>query len=128
MSHTITLVNVEQAHQAISNAWQGLIKPVVSAGKRLTVSIKEEKRSLPQNDALQAIVRSIGAKINYQGSHDKLRRLLREQFNAETGRPPQYEPSWDGKRMLDVSMFTSEAEKPDCSEFIEWLKATEADL
>lgn len=127
MTTAITLVNPAQAHQAIVNLWTQAIKPRVQQGHRLTLKVAEERRTLPQNEAIQGLVRAIGQKINRE-DHDKLRCLLLEQFNHETGRPPQHEPSWDGQRMVDVSLRTSALEKAEGSEFIEWLKATEAGL
>lgn len=127
MTTAITLINPAQAHEAIKILWLNAIKPRVTQGHRLTLKVAEEKRTLPQNEAIQGIVRAIGNKLGRQ-DHDKLRCLLLEQFNHETGRPPQHEPSWDGQRMVDVSLRTSALEKAEGSEFIEWLKATEAGL
>lgn len=127
MSTAVTLFDVRGGYEAISALWQQAIKPRLAQGHKLTVSVTEPKRTLPQNEAIQGLVRSIGKKIARE-DHDVLRCLLMEQFNHETSRPPQHVSSWDGKRLVDVSNRSSALEKPEGSDFIEWLKATEAGL
>lgn len=48
MSFTQTLHNPQQAHVVYSNLWQR-IKAELMAGHRLELSVKREKRSVPQN-------------------------------------------------------------------------------
>jgi hypothetical protein len=58
----------------------------------------------------------------------KLRYLLLEQWRHETNRSPMFERSYDGMRWVSVDSGTSDLDKPDCTEFIEWLIAQEAML
>ena len=58
----------------------------------------------------------------------QLRYLLLEQWRHETGRPPMFQRSYDGMRWVCVDKGTSDLDKPDCSEFIEFLLAQEAEV
>ncbi len=58
----------------------------------------------------------------------QLRYLLLEQWQHETNRPPMFQRSYDGQRWVSVNKGTSDLDKPDCSEFIEWMLATESGL
>jgi hypothetical protein len=122
--HSITLANPQHGHQTIERLWAWM-KPRLLQGRRVTLSVAEEKRSLPQNDKLQALVRDIGRAAEYP-DHDRLRLLLCEQWRHETRRPAQYAPSLDGLRMVDVSNRTSKKDRADISEFIDWLEAWKA--
>lgn len=126
MTHTTTLYSAQQAHQTLASLW-AWAKPKLLRGQRLVLSVAEEKRTLPQNDKIQALVRDIGKAISH-ADHDRLRLLLCEQWRHETARPAQYAPSLDGLRMVDVSNRTSKKDKAEMSEFIEWLEAELADL
>jgi hypothetical protein len=126
MTHAITLFNAQQGHEVISSLWTWL-KPRLLQGRSVTLSVAEEKRTLPQNDKLQKLVREIGKAIDYK-DHDLLRVLLCEKWRHETSRPAQYVRSLDGLRMVDVSNRTSNKDKGDMSEFIEWLESELADL
>lgn len=120
------LYSPEQA-RAVLTTLAPEIYACVRMGKRLELEIREEKRTLPQNDHIQRLTRSIGKALG-RDDHDLLRCLLVEQWRHETKRPAQYEWSWDGLRMVDVSNRSSALEKPVGSEFIDWLQATEAGL
>ena len=50
----LLLVDVNQAHAAISTMWQN-IRPQILDGKRLWVSVHEETRTLPQNAKFHGI-------------------------------------------------------------------------
>lgn len=126
MSHTATLFNPQQAHEVITSLWVWA-KPRLIAGHKMTLTLKEQPRTLPQNDHIQRLVRSIGVKIGNK-DHDRLRMLLVEQWRHETGRKPQHCASFDGLRMIDVGNSTSAMDKAEGSEFIEWLLATDSEL
>lgn len=125
MKLTIHLWSAQQAVTALRSLYEQ-IKPHLIAGKRLRVLVEEERRSLRQNDYIHPTVRAI-AKAAGRPTDDEslrvLRYLLLEQWRAETKRPPQFERSLDGMRLVDVSKGTSDLDKPDCSEFIQWMEA-----
>lgn len=124
--HSTTLVNAQQAHEVLMSLW-AWAKPRLMAGHRLRLSVAEAPRTLPQNDHIQKLTRNIGLKLGHK-DHDRLRMLLVEQWRFETGRQPQHTASFDGQRMVDTGNRSSALDTPDASEFIEWLKATEANL
>ena len=89
------------------------------------------RRTLAQNDLIHPTVETIAKAIGRptdKNSLRKLRRLLLEQWRNETGRHPEFERSMDGKRWVCVDSGTADLDKPDCSEFIEFLLATEAEV
>jgi hypothetical protein len=90
------------------------------------VRLDPPKRSLDQNAAIHPIILEI-AKAAGRGTDVEslrvLRYLLLEQWRSETKRPPMFERSLDEMRFVDVSQGTSELDKPDCSEFIDFLQA-----
>jgi hypothetical protein len=88
--------------------------------------VSEEKRTLPQNALIHPTIKRI-AKAAGRPVDDESLRVLRylmlEQWRADTQRVPDFERSLDGLRMVNVSKGTSDRDKPDCSEFIDWLHA-----
>lgn len=107
-----------RALQAVSSAPDGHI-----------VRVEPPKRSLPQNSAIHPIVTEIAKAAGRPTDEESLRTLrylLLEAWRNETRRPPQFERSLDGMRLVDVSKGTSDLDKPDCSEFIEFLRAWSA--
>jgi hypothetical protein len=126
MTHSTVLHNAQQGHETIERLWMWA-KPRLIAGRKLVLSVGEQKRSKPQNDHIHPLVRAIGKAMQYP-NEDRLRLLLVEQWRAETGRGKQFVPSIDGARMIDVSNSTKELDKPDAAEFIDWLHAQAAEL
>ena len=122
---SITLYSQAQAQQIIARLAEWMT-PRLKDGKRLRLSIGEETRSLPQNALIHPTVRSIARAAGRPTDEESLRRLrylMLEQWRADTGRTPDFERSLDGMRMVNVSRGTSDLDKPDCSEFIDWLNA-----
>lgn len=108
--------------QARDNA----LRAVREAADGFVVTIKPPGRTLAQNSAIHPVVKEIAVDAEWATDEEslrKLRYLLLEQWRSETRRPPLYERSLDGMRMVDVNKGTSDLDKPDCSEFIEWLQA-----
>lgn len=123
--HSVTLHNAQQGHAVLEKLW-AWAKPRLLQGKRLRLSVSEEKRSLPQNalihPTIKRIAKTAGRPLDEE-SLRVLRYLMLEQWRADTRRAPDYERSLDGLRMVNVSRGTSDLDKPDCSEFIDWLHA-----
>lgn len=120
-----TLYNPQQAHSVFAALWQQA-KASLLAGHRLHIELREAKRSLPQNalihPTIKRIAKAAGRALDEE-SLRVLRYLMLEQWRADTGRAPDFERSLDGMRMVNVSRGTSDLDKPDCSEFIDWLHA-----
>lgn len=95
------------------------------------VKFEPPKRTLDQNSLIHptvlTIARAIGRRTDVE-SLRQLRYLLLEQWRFETNRRPIYERSFDGARWVCVDSGTSDLDKADCSEFIEFLTAKEAEV
>lgn len=130
MTHTATFTDWPSAHAWLQRlaAWA---KGNTLQGQAVTIIAKQARRTVPQNNHLQPIVAKIAKAVGRSADEESLRvlrRLLVEQWESETGRPPQVVRSWDGLRWVGVSRGTSDLDKPECAEFIDWLIATEAGL
>lgn len=130
MTHSITLTNPQQAHQIVTQSW-AWIKGRLLQGKKVTLTLAEERRTLPQNDHIHPVIRRIAKAIGRPTDDEslrKLRLLMLEQWMNDTSRPPILERSLDGLRWVVVSKGTSDLDKPDCAEFIDYITAEEAKL
>ena len=95
------------------------------------VTVEPPKRSLDQNSLIHPTVATIAKALGRPTDVESLRQLrylLLEQWRFETNRRPIYERSFDGARWVCVDKGTSDLDKPDCSEFIEFLLAQEAEV
>lgn len=100
-------------------------------GRPVTITAREVKRTLPQNSLIHPVIGRIAKALERPTDTESLRRLrylLLEQWRHETRRNPLFERSMDGLRWVNVDSGTSDLDKPDCSEFIEYLLALEAQL
>lgn len=128
MTHTATLHNWQQASDVLAKA-AAWIKRRTEAGKPVKITLEEERRTKAQNDHIHPVVRRIAVAAGRPTSDealDELRWLLVEQWRHETSRGGRWVKSLDGLRMIDVSNRTSKLDKPDGSEFLDWLIAWEA--
>jgi hypothetical protein len=109
-----------RAAQAVAESPEGYI-----------VTVSPPTRSLSQNSMIHPVVTTLAKALGRPTDVEslrKLRYLLLEQWRNETGRPPEFERSLDGMRWVVVNKGTSDLDKPDCSEFIEWMLAQEAEV
>jgi hypothetical protein len=105
------------------------IEYIVNAPDGYRVKVDPLKRSLAQNDLIQPIIREIANSAGRPTDRESLRTLrylLLEAWRNETHRQPIFVRSLDGMRMVNVESGTSELDKVECSEFIEWLYAWRA--
>ena len=125
------LHNAQQGHDVWQRWWPEIKAHLTLTGNRLRIEIKPEARSLDQNALIHPVVEEIAEALNRPTDKEALRQLrylLLEQWMHETGRPPMFQRSYDGLRWVAVNKGTSDLDKPDCSEFIEFLLATKADV
>ncbi len=125
MTHTVTISTAQHAASVLASAAEW-IKRRVMAGRSVRLSLSEERRTLPQNSLIHPTVAELAKAMDRPTDKEslrKLRYLLLEQWRAETGRMPLFERSIDGLRWVEVSTGTSDLDKPDCSEFIDWMMA-----
>lgn len=130
MSHSETFTSWPECHAWLTrlSAW---CKANTLQGRAVTVSAKQVRRTLPQNSLIHPAIERIAKALERPTDTESLRRLrylLLEQWRHETHRNAQFERSFDGLRWVNVDKGTSDLDKPDCSEFIEFLMATEAGL
>lgn len=95
------------------------------------VTFAPKKRTLPQNAHIHPVIERLADALKRPKDEESLRKLrwlLLEQWRHETGRNPLFERSMDGMRWVSVDKGTSDLDKPDCSEFIDWLIAEEAQV
>ncbi len=62
----VTLHEVQQAYAVWRDTWPR-VKEALQAGKKLTLTIKEEKRSLSQNSRLWAMLTDISRQVDWYG-------------------------------------------------------------
>jgi NinB protein len=88
-------------------------------------------RTLDQNALIHPVVAKIAQALGRPTDKESLRQLrylLLEQWMHETQRPPMFQRSFDGQRWVSVNKGTSDLDKPDCRDFIEFLIATESTI
>ena len=66
MTHSIVLANPQQGHQTIERLWAWM-KPRLMSGKRVTLSVAEEKRSNRQNNLLWGRLSDLSRQVNWHG-------------------------------------------------------------
>lgn len=107
------------------------VAAVVEAPAGYVISVAPPARTLDQNALIHPTIASIAKALGRPPDKESLRQLrylLLEQWMHETQRPPMFQRSFDGQRWVSVNKGTSDLDKPDCREFIEFLLATEADV
>ena len=102
-------------------------KPYLMAGNTLSVTVEREKRSLPQNAIIHAVIGEIAKQARHVGSRldaEDFKRLLVHQFAKEIGLDAgRIVPSLDGTGFVQLGMQTRNFTKEQASEFLEWLYA-----
>lgn len=65
-THTTTLFNAQQAHQTLASLW-AWAKPRLLQGVKLELSVKEAKRSLPQNRLMWSRLGELSKSVVWHG-------------------------------------------------------------
>jgi hypothetical protein len=107
------------------------VAAVAEAPEGYCVTVKAPGRTVDQNSLIHPVIARIAKAINRPLDVESLRQLrylLLEQWMHDTNRPPMFQRSYDGQRWVSVNKGTSDLDKPDCSEFIEFLLSEEAQL
>lgn len=125
MTHSVTLYSPTQAHEALAKLWTW-IKPRVMAGRKLRLSIEEEKRSLPQNAKLHALLTDIARTTEWAGkkrSVEVWKRLVTAAWLRARGESVEVLPALDGHGVDIVWRPTSKLSIAECSELLEFVLA-----
>ncbi len=125
MKQTLTLVNPQQAHQAIAAAWLH-IKAHLMAGTRLVLEIKDETRRTAQNNLLHSSLSDIARQVDWCGkrlSIDVWKRLCTAAWLRELGESPEMVPALDGKGFDVIFERTSQLSVKQCASLTDWVHA-----
>lgn len=124
-SQTVTLHNVQQARQELERLW-AWCKAMLMAEHRLTVEARKERRSSQENRLLHAMLNHIAATQEWAGKkHDAevWKRLLTAAWCRARGEAIQILPALDGCGVDIVFRRTSELDRAECAELIEFIFA-----
>lgn len=127
--YAITLHNQQQAAQIIArlSAW---MRPRLLQGQRLRLSIGEEKRSLPQNSKLHALLGEIAKQKEWAGQRwdaEDWKRLLTAAWMRANGKQAHIIPALDGQGFDVLYRHTSQLSKAECSDLLEFVVAWAAE-
>ena len=127
---TLRLWQPVQAHQAIATAWAECVKPMLLAGHRLVLEVKPEKRSIPQNARLHAMLTELAAQCDWHGQKlpmEVWKRLCMAAWMREERQSPQLVPALDGHGVDIIYERTSRLSKDECGRLMEWIEAFAAE-
>ena len=119
MRASITLINAQQAHQALLSLWAD-IKPWIVAGHRLTVSVKAETRSSAQNSLLWSCLADVARQVEWHGQ--KLDDEAWKDMSTAALKRQRVVPGIDGGFVV-LGTRTSRMTIAEMSELIEFLHA-----
>ncbi len=115
MTYTAKLFNPQQAHVVITDIWPK-VKAYLTAGHRLELTIKKEKRSLPQNAKMWATLTDIANQVEWHGeklSPDDWKTMLTASLRKQKA-----VPGIDGGFVV-LGESTSRMTKEEMSELLE---------
>ena len=119
MSHTYTLYSAQQGYKVMADIWQ-LLKAMLTAGHRMQVTVRKEKRSNPQNAKMWAMLTEVANQVEWHGQ-----RLSPEEwkdiFTAGLKRQ-KVVPGIDGGFVV-LGTSTSKMTKEELAEMIEFIYA-----
>jgi len=121
-----TMHNAQQGHQLLMDLWQKL-KPHLMAGKKLELTISEEKRSLDQNAMFHSILTQIARQAQHAGakwSVDDWKRLTLDLWNRERGDgSARVVAALDNNGIVQLGLTSRSLTKAEASEYTEFLMA-----
>jgi hypothetical protein len=102
------------------------IKPELQAGQRLLVKVEPEKRNTDQNAKLHAMLTEIAGQVPWAGKKrdvEAWKRLMTAAWCRARGEPIELLPAIDGQGVDIVFRRTSDLDKAECAELIEFVTA-----
>ena len=116
----------EQASALMNSLWPK-VKAALSAGRKLTLEIKDAKRSNEQNEKFHAIIGDIAKQAQHLGAKwdaEDWKRLLVQEFCKEKGLSAgRVIPNLSGDGICQLGQQTRNFSKEQASEFVEFLMA-----
>lgn len=120
-----------QAHREMMTVIWPTLKSMLMAGHKMTIEIKQSRRSNEQNAMFHSIIDKISKAMREAGSTwtaDDWKRLLIDQWAHDTNRKiGKVCPSLDGERVVQLGWQSHKFTTTESSEFIEFLLAWSAD-
>jgi len=116
-----------QAHKELMNVIWPTLKAMLTAGKKMSIEIKQSSRSSEQNNMFHSLIDKIAKAMKVAGSDwtaDDWKRLLIDQWAHETGKKiGKVCPSLDGERIVQLGLQSHKFTTAEGADFIEFLFA-----
>ena len=122
----LRLVNAQQGHQAIKQAWEFAKGWLLAGGQRLVLEIKPETRSDAQNRLLHAMLGDIAAQVEWAGAKrdaEVWKRLLVAAWCRARREQVELLPALDGHGVDIVFRRTSQLTRGECAELCDFIGA-----
>jgi len=122
----ITCINPVQAHGAMTSQLWPQLKAMLTAGHRMVLELRQEKRSDAENRMLHAMLGHISKNIEWAGKKrdiDTWKRLLTAAWLRARGEHIEMLPALDGHGIDIVFRRTSNLTRKECAELIEFVFA-----
>ena len=120
------LTSEAQAKALMANLWPKVIS-ALSAGKQLTLEIKQANKSREQEEKYHAMIGEIAKQAQHLGAKwdaESWKRLLVDQFCRENDiKTGVVIPNLSGDGIVQLGFQTRKFTKEQASEFVEWLNA-----
>jgi hypothetical protein len=125
MTHSIVIHNAQQLGDVLQS-FSRWAKARVTAGRRISLSVEEERRNLPQNAKLHACLTEISRQVTWAGRKwdvETWKRLTVASWCRARGEALLTVPAIDGQGVDIVFQRTSKLSKAECSELLDFIQA-----
>lgn len=125
MKQTAILHNVQQAHAVVMAFWESA-KQRLQGGQKLVLELREQKRTLAQNAALHAALTDVSLQYEWAGRKwdiEDWKRFMTAAWCRATNQAAVIVPAIDGHGFDVLYRRTSELDKSECSELLEYVHA-----
>ena len=115
----------EQATTLMQSLWPK-VKTALTAGKKLTLEVKDASKSREQEEKYHAIIGDIAKQAQHMGAKwdsETWKRLLVDKYCRETGLNSQIMANLDNDGLVQLGFQTRKFTKDQASEFVEFLLA-----
>lgn len=122
---SLPMWNEQQGHQVVQTLWKHA-KAHLSAGRRMVLELKPEKRSSAENRLLHALIGDIAEQKEWAGAKrdaEIWKRLLVAAWCRTRGESVEILPALDGHGVDIVPARTSKLTKGECADLIEYVMA-----
>lgn len=120
MSERLLLINPEQAKLAIAEMWRSLAPPL-REGRRFWLRVTKERRTLPQNARMWAMLTEVSEQVDWYG-HRLTPEEWKDVFTASL-RGQRAVPNLDNSGFVVLGSRTSEMSTDEISDLMELMSA-----